>query len=200
MHPFCTLLSFPASRCSSITLVLDYSTQEFRGGLLPACSRRLVPGKSPRGTDPVGILSADRGTLPSLPRSHLEPGVVPRRSLAAAPFDWVAGLPCGTPLAATPVVPVPGPQLLRGSAELRGPGTAHSLENGVGGRRGALGSQRSIVASAHAPGWLTPARRPSGPRLLTAWRGLRVRTTLVSRPPGGGRGGRPEGWVEGWGG
>ena len=136
MHPFSTLLSFPASRCSSITLVLDYSTQEFRGGSLPARSLRLVPGKSPRETDPVGILSADRGTLPSLPRSHLEPGVVPRRSLAAAPFDWVAALPCGTPLAATPVVPVPRPQLLRGSAELRGPGTGDSVGDGVGAAGG----------------------------------------------------------------
>ena len=35
----------------------------------------------------------------------------PLRSLAAAPCDWVAGLPCGTPLAATPVVPVPRPHL-----------------------------------------------------------------------------------------
>jgi len=73
---FLYLLSFPASRRSSITL-LDYSTKGFHSRSLAARFGSLVRETSPRGTDPVGILSTNRGALPSLPRSHLEPGVVP---------------------------------------------------------------------------------------------------------------------------
>lgn len=50
------------------------------------------------------------------------------------------------------------------------------------------------------PGWLTPARWSSAPRLPTVSRGLRVRTSPLSSPLGGGRGGEPVGWVGGWGG
>lgn len=81
----------------------------------------------------------------------------PPRPLAAVPFDWVPGLQFATPLAATLVVLVRGPQPLRGIAEPRRRGTGNSVGAGV---RDSGVTEVSCHVNP-APGWLTTARHGS---------------------------------------